>query len=78
MKHIKINMKDRSKKTMFALGLLFLGKFSLEAMWSAIVALFGLFLLASISSFALAHPFLFAICIVAGWWLINEIDWEEK
>lgn len=78
MKHIKINLKDRSKKTMFALCLLFVGKFALEAIWSTIVVLFGLFLLASISTFALAHPFLFAICIVAGWWMINEIDWEEK
>ena len=78
MKWFKLNLKNPSKKTMVALFFMYFSKFALECIWTFVVAMFGLFLLASISTFALGHPIIFMLCIAAGWWLINEIDWEEN
>ena len=77
MNLFKLNLKNPSKKTYVAVFFLFFGKFALECAWAFTQCVLGLFILGSISFFATNHPIIFVLCIAAGWWLINGIDWTE-
>lgn len=56
----------------------YLGKYSWECMKTAVLSLFGMFLLASICSFACSHPVLMLLCVLAGYFMYNTGCFEDK
>ena len=56
----------------------YFGKFSWECIKTAFLALAGMFLLASICSFATTHPILMFLTVLAGYFLYQNVDAENK